>query len=110
MKRIWTPSWVLFSGGWCFLMMGASFAIFDVLGWRRLSFPLAVIGANSIAAYVMAHTIEGFLVGSVRTHLGPDVFKILGAENAPLVEGTALLSMYWLILLWMYKRQIFLRV
>jgi uncharacterized membrane protein len=25
-KRIWTPSWVLFSGGWCFLILAAFYA------------------------------------------------------------------------------------
>ena len=29
-KRIWTPSWVLFSGGWCFLILAAFYAVVDV--------------------------------------------------------------------------------
>ena len=41
-KKIWTPSWVLFSGGWCFLFMAAFYLLADVLGWRRLFFPLVV--------------------------------------------------------------------
>ena len=30
MKRIWTPSWTLFSGGWCFLLLAAAYAMIDV--------------------------------------------------------------------------------
>src|SRR5205085_5859424 len=29
-KRIWTPSWVVFSGGWCFLLMAAFYAATDI--------------------------------------------------------------------------------
>ena len=50
-KRIWTPSWVLFRGGLCFLFLAAFYAIIDGLGWGGWSFPLRVIGMNSIAAY-----------------------------------------------------------
>src|SRR5688572_5255885 len=39
-KRIWTPSWVLFSGGWCFLFTAAFYLIIDVLGRKTWSFPL----------------------------------------------------------------------
>ena len=38
-KRIWTPSWVLFSGGWCFLFLAAFYAVVDVLGVPRLGVP-----------------------------------------------------------------------
>src|SRR5205823_4714649 len=50
-KRIWTPSWVLFSGGWCLLLMAAFYVVIDLWNARRWAFPLAVIGLNSIGAY-----------------------------------------------------------
>ena len=39
-----------------------------------------MIGRNSIAAYVLAHLIDDFVLGSFRTHLGRDVFKVFGAS------------------------------
>ncbi|GAC1464288.1 MAG: DUF5009 domain-containing protein [Isosphaeraceae bacterium] len=109
-KRIWTPSWVLFSGGWCFLLLAGFYAIIDVAGFRAWSFPLRVIGANSIAAYLMAHLMEDFVTSSLRTHLGQEIFRVLGAAHEPLVAGAAVLAIFWLILFWMYQRRIFLRV
>ena len=109
-KRIWTPSWVLFSGGICFLSMAAWYAVVDLLRFRRWAFPLIVIGMNSIAAYCLSHLIEGFIVGSLKTHLGPRVFQTFGTTVAPLVQGAAVLSVLWLILFWMYRRRLFLRV
>ena len=110
-KRIWTPSWVLFSGGWCFLFLAGFYAV-D----RRASacaawaFPLRVIGMNSIAAYCMAHLVEGFIADSLKTHLGRDALQVFGPAYEPLVHGAAVLLVLWLILFWMYRRKLFLRI
>jgi predicted acyltransferase len=109
-KRIWTPSWTIYSGGWCFLILAAFYAVMDVAGLRSWAFPLRVIGVNSIAAYCMAHLIHSFIVDSARTHFGRDVFHRFGAEYAPLASGIVVLAGYWLILFWMDRRRVYLRV
>jgi predicted acyltransferase len=109
-KRIWTPSWTLFSGGLCFLFLAAFSWIIDIRGYRKWAFPLIVIGMNSMAAYLMAHLFESFLMSSFRIHLGVRVFQILGTGLEPLLRGAAVLLAYWLMLFWMYRRKIFLRV
>ena len=109
-KRIWTPSWTLFSGGLCFLFLAAFSRVIEVRNWRRWAFPLVVIGANSIAAYVIAHLWEQFIVDSFRIHLGADAFQIFGTGVEPFIRGCAVLLVFWLILFWMYRRKIFLRI
>ena len=61
-KRIWTPAWTLFSGGVCFFFLAAFSWIIDVKGYRRWAFPLVVVGMNSIAAYLIAHLWEDFII------------------------------------------------
>jgi predicted acyltransferase len=109
-KRIWTPSWTLFSGGVCFLFLAAFSWIIDVKGYRKWAFPLVVIGMNSIAAYLMAHLWERFIIDSFRINLGPHAFQFLGTGLEPLLRGTAVLAVFWSILFWMYRRKLFLRV
>ncbi len=109
-KRIWTPSWTLFSGGLCFLILAALSWIIDGRKYRGWTFPLVVIGANSIAAYVIAHLWEQFFIDSFRIHLGPNVFRVFGAGLEPFLRGTAVLLMFWLILHWMYRRKIFVKI
>jgi predicted acyltransferase len=109
-KRIWTPSWTLFSGGWCFLLLAAFYAAVDLSGWRRWAFPLVVIGMNSIAAYMIAHLCESFLRSAFRTHLGAGAFRAFGDAYEPFVMGACILFSYWLMLLWMHRRRIFLRI
>jgi predicted acyltransferase len=109
-KRIWTPSWVLFSGGWCFLILAGFYAVLDGLGWRGWAFPLRVIGMNSIAAYVMAHLFDSFIGKNLRTHLGDDIFRAFGEAYEPLIHGAAVLLALWLILYWMERRRILIRI
>ena len=109
-KRLWTPSWVLFSGGWCLLLMAAFFAVVDHLKCRAWTFPLLVVGMNSIAAYVIAHVCNDFIRSSLLTHLGEGTFAIFGKPYAACLLGAGTLLVMWLVLLWMYRRKIFLRI
>jgi predicted acyltransferase len=109
-KRIWTPSWTLFSGGWAFLLLAGFFFLADVLRRKAWVFPLVVVGMNSIAAYCIAHLFEHFVASSFRTHLGENIFQVLGKPYEPLLQGAAVLLVFWLILFWMYRRKIFLRI
>jgi predicted acyltransferase len=109
-KRIWTPSWTLFSGGACFLLLAAFSWVLDIKGYKKWAFPLVVIGMNSIAAYLIAHLFENFFESSFRIHLGPNAFKILGNGLEPFLQGVAILLSYWLVLFWMYRRKLFLRI
>ncbi|GAA4396432.1 DUF5009 domain-containing protein [Nibrella viscosa] len=109
-KRIWSPGWVLFSGGWCFLLLAAFYYLIDVRTWRGWAFPLVVIGMNSIAIYVLSHLIDGFIIDTLKIHLGQQVFSVLGDSYKTLLSGTAVLLIFWLMLYWMYKRKLFIRV
>jgi len=109
-KRIWTPSWTVFSGGICFLFLVAFSWVIDVKGFKKWAFPLVVIGMNSIAAYCIAHFMEGFLDSTLRIHLGPKFFQFPGAGLEPFFRGAAILLCYWLILFWMYRRKLFLKI
>lgn len=109
-KKIWTPAWILISGGWCFFFMAALYAIIDLLGYKRWAFPLVVIGMNSIAMYVLVHTTGDFISKAITTHLGKAPFLIFGDTFAPMLHGAAVLTILWLILRWMYQRKLFLKI
>ncbi len=110
-KRIWTPSWTLFSGGWCCLLLAAFYSLIDFAGWRAWAFPLVVVGMNSIAMYCLADGgFRKFIIDSLRTHLGKDAFHRLAGAAAPIAEMSAALLLLWLICFWLYRRKIFLRI
>jgi heparan-alpha-glucosaminide N-acetyltransferase len=109
-KRIWTPSWVLFSGGWCFLFLAAFYVVMDMWNRRSWAFPLVVIGMNSIAAYLIAHLFDGFIAKALPRHLGDSLFLAAGPAYKPLLLGLGVLLIEWLLLWWMYRRKLFLRI
>ncbi len=129
-KRIWTPSWVLFSAGWTFTMLAGFFCVIDIVGWRRWAFPLVVVGMNSIAMYLMAQLLPGWIARSLQIHVGPLavpsltylVAPVLGWMNVavdpvwlnntfgPIVQSSAVLFVLWLVCLWLYRRGVFLRI
>lgn len=109
-KRIWTPSWTLWSGGACFLFLAGFSWVIDVKGYKKWAYPLVVVGMNSIAAYLIAELLRNFVVESFRIHLGPRAFQFFGTGLEPLMQGAAVLFTYWLILFWMYRRKIFLKI
>ena len=109
-KRIWTPSFTLFSGGWCFLFTAVFYALTDLRGRARWAFPLTVLGMNSIAAYCMNWVLVEPAAEALVRHLGRAPFLVVGPAFERTLVGAAALLVVWLILLWMHRRRIFIRI
>jgi heparan-alpha-glucosaminide N-acetyltransferase len=108
-KRVWTSSYTLYSGGWVLLILAAFYALIELKGWRQWAFPLVVVGMNSIAIYVMSWTMTSFVGNALGRHIGP-LFSVAGTTFQTVLHGFAVMLTFWLILLWMYRRKIFLRI
>jgi hypothetical protein len=52
----------------------------------------------------------GFIYKNLTTNLGAKVYGVLGQPYVPMVHGALVLLVMWLILLWMHRRKIFLRI
>lgn len=107
-KRIWTPAWVLFSGGWCCWLLAGFYALIDLRGLRLK--PLIVVGMNSIAIYCLVHLIDRFIIDSFHIHVGHAPFQVLGMAYEPLLTGALTLAVFYLILRWLYNRRLFIRI
>ena len=109
-KRIWTPAWTLWSGGICFFFLAAFSWVIDVKRHRRPAFFLVVVGMNSIAAYLIAHLWEDFLIDNLHINFGYRIFRVFGDGLEPFLLGGTVMVLYWLILHWMYRKRLFLRI
>ena len=109
-KAIWTPSWVLYSGGLCFALLGAFYAVVDMLHFNRAAFFFTVIGMNSLVAYAMSHVYPAMAFNSLRRLFGNRIFELFGAAYTPLVYGVGVLMLYWLVLYALYRRQVLIRI
>jgi heparan-alpha-glucosaminide N-acetyltransferase len=50
-KRLWTPAWVLISGGGAFLALAVFYGLIEVRCYRRWCLPLAGIGRKTLVLY-----------------------------------------------------------
>jgi heparan-alpha-glucosaminide N-acetyltransferase len=109
-KRVWTSSYTLYSGGLVILMLAGFYALIDWKGWRRWAFPLIVVGTNSIAIYVMSWTMEDFIRSALQTNMGKVISALVSPALLPLAYGVGVILIFWSILFWMYRRKIFLKI
>jgi predicted acyltransferase len=106
-KRLWTPSWAIFSAGWAFYMLAAFYWIIDFEGHKRWAFPLVVVGMNSIAMYCMSQLMKPWVHQTLATHFGKEVFT---GTYGPIWESLGTLAVFWLFCWWLYRRQFFIRI
>ncbi len=125
-KRIWTPSWAVFSAGWTFWFLALFYWIVDMRGHRWLGLPLAIVGMNSIVVYCINELIgneaggaDAWLPKMLKIHLTAfdaaahtALVKIFygPGTGAPLYRHLAVLALVWLICLWLYRRRLFVRI
>jgi predicted acyltransferase len=131
-KRIWTPSWAIYSAGWALWQLAFFYGVADVAGLRGWTFPLAVVGVNSIAMYMMSQLLKPFVASTLKIHLGTswtalattpavdrEVYERTGTHldphlfagvYGPTFQACAVLFVFWLACLWMYRQRIFVKI
>lgn len=105
-KHIWTGSMVLVSSGYSMLLMGLFYGWIDVGGHHSHLTLLKVYGMNSITAYAVSHiisfsSISRSLFHGLEQYIGDYYSVLIHLSNATIL---------FLILFFMYKKKIFLRV
>ena len=116
-KRIWTPSWVLFSGGYVIGMLALFYLLFDIAPLKFLAFPLVVVGMNSILTYLLGQTVGGWTQeGLINVHFAGLIEATFGARAldpdwyAPITLATGTFVVFWLFLYWLHRQKIYLRL
>ena len=98
---------MLFSGGYCIWLLALLFWIVDMCGFRKWTFPFVIVGLNPITAYFMSMTIRRWTGDQLKTHL-PDAW--FAGAGGVVVESALVMAVFWLILWWMYRNRVFVRI
>jgi heparan-alpha-glucosaminide N-acetyltransferase len=88
-------------------MLLVLYLLIEVAGYRKIVFPLSVVGANAIFIYTLSEVLHGWLNKSVAVFTGK--FWFLGALG-PVAQSCAVLAVMWSLCNWLYRRNIFLRL
>lgn len=106
-KRIWTPSWAVFSTGWVLLTLAFFVIVIDAWRVKFWAFPLIVVGMNSIVMYVMSWLFKPWVRETLHTHLPESFFD---GTWGPVIESSLVLLVLWLVVFWLYRRGVFVRI
>ncbi len=105
-KALWTATFDLLAIGISLLVFAVFFALIDVVGWRRWSFPLQVIGVNSLTIDLLT----GFVDFSEPAERLFGRFAVATGSAAPVVLAVGGVLIEWLLLWFLHRRKIYLRV
>ncbi|KAA3629934.1 MAG: hypothetical protein DWQ02_18380, partial [Bacteroidetes bacterium] len=121
-KSLWTSSFVLYTGGIGMLVLALLYWVIDVKKWRFWTFPFEVFGSNALFVYMLSiiWVKVYFLIkitgsdGNQRNaynYIYSEWFKpVFGEMNGSLFFALAHIFVFWLILLWLYRKKIFIKV
>jgi predicted acyltransferase len=108
-KNCWTSTYNMLAGGISFLLVALFFLVIDVWGLKKWSCFFTVIGLNSIFIYLISvgnlvdvsHTTSAFFGWIV---------KPLSENAGELVLAIGNIALCWLLLWFMYRKKIFVKV
>ncbi|MEL4272934.1 transmembrane glucosamine N-acetyltransferase NagX [Shewanella xiamenensis] len=106
-KELWTSSFVLVTSGWSMLLLALFYALVDVLKWQKLAFVFVVIGTNAIIIYLASSLVDWKYIAQ---SVFGGVIAVLPENAQHLAAVIGLLTVQWLVLYWMYRRNIFVRI
>jgi len=121
-KAVWTVSYILFSAGLGCIVLGVFYYIIDIMDYKKWAFPFVVYGMNAITAYfisimVRVHTVQEWYT---TTASGEKITlwqamlnfwtNLAGINFGSYLFTGSYIFFWFLVLWWMYRKQLFLRV
>ena len=86
------------------MLLAGFYLVVDVWGYRRWAFGFAVIGTNALTIYFLQAFVDFDGIARLVFATGAN------QAHAALWYASAAFALRWLLLWWMYRRKLFLRV
>ncbi|WP_255412910.1 acyltransferase family protein [Dyella sp. C9] len=112
-KNLWTPSFVLWTGGWAMLALVLFHVLVDRRGWPAIG---RRFGMNAVAAYAGSELMQILLPGlGIQEPLYQHAFAgwitpLAGPYVASLAFALAFVAVWWMIVYAMDRRRIYLKL
>jgi predicted acyltransferase len=107
-KKIWTPSFALYSGGFTLLALLLFFWLCEVKRWQGWAKVFVIVGANSIFIYLFHEILNRWLVQTtlVFTRWAVNLWGPWGN----LLTAWAVILFHIYVCIWLYRRKIFFKL
>lgn len=106
-KKMWTVTYIMLSGGISAILLSIFYYLIDVKGYNNSTLFFRVFGMNSITIYMASKIISfkgisAFFMGWTQVHISEEWGLVFIASGV--------LMLQWALLYFLYKKKIFLRV
>lgn len=120
-KQLWTSSYVLYTAGIATTVISSMIWMIDVLGYKKWTFPFTVFGSNSIFIFALSgiwakiilkikFSLNGEQVSGYSYLYKTMFLPIAGEINGSLLFALFHVFVFWILLFWMYKKKIFIKI
>jgi predicted acyltransferase len=123
-KNLWTSSFVLFTAGLAAQVLAIAHSVLDVHRWRRWSLPFMAFGRNPLAAYFLSVATDRVLTRwTIGRHpavslkwtlywhaFGSWAVRCCSAEAASLFYAITYVALWAVVVIFMHRRRVYLRV
>ena len=121
-KSLWTSSYVLVTGGLAMWLLALLWWVLEVRQWRRWSRPFEIFGRNAITGFVLSilwakmllkikwTTPDGVRHSAYRWLYKQVFVPVFGQMNGSLAFALFSVVVVWVVLWYLWRRRIFLRV
>lgn len=118
-KPLWTPSYVLYCGGWSTILLAFFVYLIDIKGKERLFFPFRALGLNPLFAFVMAAIFAktlgriikiGGISGSSWLYKNCCVALLGDNEYGSLLYALIYVTIFTAMAIWLYRKKIVIKL
>ncbi len=106
-KNLWTSSFVFQTAGWSLLLLSVFYFLIDAIGYKKWAFFFVVIGMNSITIYLASNVVD---FGYTIKHIFGGFISFFNVGLQPIIFWLFIVMIKWVLLDFLYRRKIFLRV
>lgn len=106
-KKLWSSTFVCAVGAYSLAMMAVFYYIIDVKGWQKWTFAFRIIGMNSITIYMVQRIVD---FGRIERFFLGGVANLCPEDWAAVVHAAGFVAVGWLLLYFLYRQKIFLKI
>lgn len=106
-KRLWTPTWALFSTAVAMLVLVVCSVLFDTDSGRVIATPLVVLGSNALLLYVLAHNERWRVVALAGKAFG---HRLESHPMQPVLESLLVLAVWWALAATLHRWRVWVRL
>lgn len=121
-KPYWTSSYILYTAGLGVILLGVTYLLVEVIGWKKWTFPFVVLGRNAILAYILPILFKVYILNEWRWRMPNGsilsikeaILYLLTSKFGIILGGWSFTILYilawWVFFLYLYLRKVFIKI